>query len=73
NLLDKGWYERVIEFSEKEKKTFDRMIRYASNLFKAESTATVNDTRVVVSAYIMREQNKKTNQWGCRILQLTRD
>ncbi|MBA3009081.1 MAG: general secretion pathway protein GspK [Proteobacteria bacterium] len=73
NLLDKGWYERVIEFSEQEKKRFDRMIRYASNYFEAKSTAKVNDTEVVVSAYIIREQNKKTNQWGCRILQLTRD
>ena len=73
NFLDKGWYERVIEFSKNEKETFDRMIRYDSTLFKAECRSLVNQKSVTVSAFILREQNKKTNQWGCRIIQLTRD
>lgn len=73
NFLNKGWYERVIEFSEKEKGTFDRMIRYDSTLFKAECRSLVNEKSVTISAYMIREQKKKTNQWDCRIIQLTRD
>jgi len=73
NFLDKGWYERVIEFSDKEKKTFDRMIRYDSNLFKAACSSQVNQKSVTVSAYILRERKKQTNQWGCRVIQLTEE
>jgi len=73
NFLDKGWYERVIEFSKNEKETFDRMIRYDSTLFKAECRSLVNQKSVTVSAFILREQKKETNQWGCRIIQLTRE
>jgi general secretion pathway protein K len=71
NLLDKGWYERVIDLSEEEKKTFDSLIRYDSNLFKAQCLAMVNQTSIKISAYILRE--KTTNHWGCRILQLTEE
>ncbi|MCP3940079.1 MAG: general secretion pathway protein GspK [Desulfobacteraceae bacterium] len=73
NLLSKGWYERVIKLSEKQKKTFDSMIRYDSNLFKVKCTAQKRDTKVIVSAFLKRERDKETNQWMCRIIQLLKE
>jgi len=73
NILDKGWYERVIKLPEKEKKRFDRMIRYNSTLFRADCTAQVDNVSVMVSAVIKREQDKLTNLWVCRIIQLTKE
>ncbi len=72
NTLDKGWYEQVIELSEKEKKTFEGLIRYSSNLFKAECTAVVNTITVSLSAHIKREKNEKTGRWSCRLLRVSR-
>jgi general secretion pathway protein K len=73
NILDKGWYEKVIKLPEKEKKRFDRMIRYNSTLFRADCTARVDNVSVMVSAVIKRERAKQTNQWVCRIIQLTKE
>ncbi len=72
NLLDKGWYNRVIGLSATEKEVFDRMIRYDSNIFKAISTGRLNRAEVTVSAYIKRQRQEKTNQWICRIIQMER-
>ncbi len=73
NLLDKGWYNRVIDLSAKEREIFDRMIRYDSNIFKVSSTVQLNQARITLSAYIKRERQKKTNQWICRIIQMERN
>ncbi|MDT8380056.1 MAG: type II secretion system protein GspK [Desulfotignum sp.] len=73
NLLDNGWYNRVIVLSAKEKEVFDRMIRYDSNIFKATSTVVLNRAEVRLSAFILRERQKKTNQWICRIIQMERN
>jgi len=73
NLLDNGWYNRVIVLSTKEKEVFDRMIRYDSNIFKATSTVVLNRAEVRLSAFILRERQKKTNQWICRIIQMERN
>ena len=72
NPLDKGWYNRVIDLSAREREIFDRMIRYDSNIFKASSTVQLNQARVTLSAYIRRERQKKSNQWICRIIQMER-
>ncbi|MCA1794048.1 MAG: general secretion pathway protein GspK [Desulfotignum sp.] len=73
NPLDKGWYNRVIDLSATEKESFDRMIRYDSNIFKAISTGRLNQAEVTISAYIKRQQQEKTNQWICRIIQMERN
>lgn len=73
NILDKGWYERVIKLPEKEKKRFDRMIRYNSTLFRADCTAQVDNVSVMVSAVIKRERTKQSNLWVCRIIQLIKE
>ncbi|MEE4365126.1 MAG: type II secretion system protein GspK [Desulfotignum sp.] len=73
NPLDKGWYNRVIDLSAKEREIFERMIRYDSNIFTASSTVQLNQARVTLSAYIKRERQKTTNQWICRIIQMERN
>ena len=70
NLLDKGWYERVIEFTEKEKSDFDRVIRYSSHIFSIRATGKENQTRVTLRAVVQREQ---ANGWRCRVLQMVRE
>lgn len=70
NTLDKGWYEKVIEFSEEEIKEFDRVIRYSSNLFSIQSTGRENKTVVRLRAVVERESKKG---WRCRMIQLERE
>ena len=72
NTLDKGWYKTVIDLSEKEKKRFDRLVRYSSHIFKAECSATVGNTEKTIRAYITRKKDKETNRWTCRTIRLLR-
>ena len=72
NLLDKGWYNRVIDLPLSEKQFFDRMVRYDSNLFRANVTVRFNRAMVNLSAVIKRERLEKSGRWTCRILQLER-
>lgn len=72
NNLDKGWYKKVIELSEKEQVRMDRQIIYSSNFFKVDSTAVVNNARVSLSAFVKREKHKESGKWICRILQIER-
>ncbi|MEA1969661.1 MAG: type II secretion system protein GspK [Thermodesulfobacteriota bacterium] len=76
NTLDKGWYEQVIDLSEKEKKNFNKIIRYSSSVFKAECTASVggNDGGAAISlaAVIKREKNEESGKSICRIIKFSR-
>ncbi len=74
--LDKGWYEKVIELTEKEKHTFNSLIRYDSDLFRADTSVLINGgsgVSINLSAIIKREQDTLTGKWECRIIQLIRD
>jgi general secretion pathway protein K len=73
NPLDRGWFHRIIGLSAEERKTFERMIRYDSHMFKATATVQLNRTRVRLSAYIQRERQEKSRRWICRIIQLERN
>ncbi|MCP4115267.1 MAG: general secretion pathway protein GspK [Desulfobacteraceae bacterium] len=73
NTLDKGWYKTVIDLSEKEKKRFDRLIRYSSHIFKAECSATVGKTEKTIIACINRKKDKKTKRWTCETIRLLRN
>lgn len=70
NVLDKGWAERVIEFSEKEMDEFDRLVTYASHTFSITSTARQNQVETVLKAVVQREEK---NGWTCRIIQILRE
>jgi len=73
NLLDKGWYKKVIALSEKEQKKFERVIFYSSNLFKVESTGIENSSKIKLAAWVQRERQKETGSWICRIIQMERE
>lgn len=70
NILEKGWYSKVIELSDKEKTAFDRKITYFSNFFRADCKVKTDHYKIGLSAVIKREKNKESGQWFCRILQL---
>ena len=70
NTLDKGWYEKVIDLSAEEKKAFERIIGYASDLFSITSTGRENKTSVRFRAMVKRESKENP---GCRIIQLERE
>ena len=73
NSLDKGWYKKVIELSEKEQKKFERVISYSSNLFKVESTGVENSSKIKLAAWVQRERQKESGTWICRIIQMERE
>ncbi|WP_170923679.1 type II secretion system minor pseudopilin [Desulfocicer vacuolatum] len=70
NALDKGWYEQVIQLSEKEKKAFESIITYSSHLFGATAVADLNGRMVTLTGIIKREKQEKTGAWSCRLLEL---
>ncbi len=69
NSLDKEWYKQVIDLSEKEKKVFDRLIRYDSFIFRVDAAAQFNGTEIALTAVLRREKNSD-GKWGCTTLQL---
>ena len=73
NALDRGWYKTIVDLTDKEKIQFERLIRYSSTVFKAESSATVDGRTNKVTAFIKREKGKETNRWICRIIRLIRN
>lgn len=73
NALDKGWYKTVVDLTEKEEKQFERLIRYSSTVFKVECSAAIGTRTGSVTAIVLREKDKETNRWVCRIIRLTRD
>jgi len=72
NPLDKGWYRRVIGLSAKEQENFERMIRYDSQIFRVTATVRLNRAHTALAAYLLREQQEKSRQWICRIIQMER-
>ena len=73
NSLDKGWYKTVVDLTEKEEKQFERLIRYSSTVFKVECSAAIGTRTSDATAIVLREKDKETNRWICRIIRLTRD
>ena len=72
NPLDKGWYKKVIELSEKEETQFDRTIRYSTDIFKVECAAQKNDAIVIFVVFLKREKHKSSGKWICRVIQMER-
>jgi general secretion pathway protein K len=73
NLLDRGWYKRVIPLPQTEQERFDRGVRYASHVFQIKCEAEKNNTRVTLTAIVKREKHKTSGAWHCRILQMERE
>ncbi|MFA5903122.1 MAG: general secretion pathway protein GspK [Desulfobacula sp.] len=73
NVLDQGWYKKVIELPAKEQAQMDRMVRYSSNIFKIESRARKNSSSITFHAFLVREKNGISGKWTCRTLQMERE
>ena len=72
HILEPGWWEKAMVFTEKEKAAFDRKITYSSHIFRADCKAVVNHSRVRLSGVIQREKEKETGKWISRMIQLER-
>ncbi|WP_020589796.1 general secretion pathway protein GspK [Desulfobacter curvatus] len=72
HTLESGWFEDVIALGDDEKKAFEKMITYSSNVFTADCTAKKNGSQVTLHAVIKREKQDLTGKWVCRILQMER-
>jgi len=44
------------------------IITTASDFFRIESLATLNEMKMKITAIVERENNKKTGKWECRVL-----
>ncbi|MFO7910822.1 MAG: type II secretion system protein GspK [Desulfotignum sp.] len=72
NQLGKGWYKNIIGLPPKEQQRMDRLVRYASDTFKIESTAWKNSASVTLLAFVKREKDAASGRWQCRILRMER-
>lgn len=70
NRLDKGWVEKVIDLSEKEKNRLNRLTAFSSDTFKITCSAVENSAQVSLTAYIKRLKLADSGKWTCRILQM---
>ncbi len=67
DLNSKTWYKNVMGIPD-DFKIRDEFIRISSDYFRIESTATLFDLKLTVTAVVLREKDKKTNKWKCRVL-----
>ena len=72
NPLDRGWYKKVIDLSEKEQKWLDSAITYSSHIFKIECIAQKNDAKTYLVGFLKREKHKESGKWTYRIIQMER-
>lgn len=73
NALDKGWYTGVIDLSDEEKASFDELVRYSSHYFRVDARVSLGDVQTGIRAFVQRYQQKTSNQWACRLVQLEKD
>jgi general secretion pathway protein K len=73
NVLDQGWYKRVIDLPATEQARLDRIVTYAGHFFKIESSARKNSSATTLNAFLIREKNALSGKWTCRVLQMERE
>jgi len=66
DLSDATWYKNIAGISGINLDT--NLITTASDIFRIESAAKVNNTVLTVTAVVQRTQNAKTGKWTCKIL-----
>jgi general secretion pathway protein K len=66
DLSDATWYKNIAGISGINLDT--NLITTASDIFRIESAAKVNNTGLTVTAVVQRTQNAKTGKWTCKIL-----
>ncbi len=60
------WYKKVPGLNDVE--IDSNIITTASDFFRIESLATLNEMKMKITAIVERENNKKTGKWECRVL-----
>lgn len=67
DLTSPTWYTQVAGIPS-DLKIDPELITVASDLFRIQAAATLNDMETVVTAVVRREQHKETNKWQCRVV-----
>ena len=66
DLSDPAWYKNAPGCSDIQ--IDPGLITASSDLFRIESTATLNEMETTTTAVVRRETDKKTGKWMCRVL-----
>ena len=66
DLTQPNWYKNVPGLSEI--KIDPNLITTASDIFRIESVAKLNDMKMTITAVIQREKNSEIGKWDCRVL-----
>ncbi len=66
DISDPTWYKNAPGCSDIQ--IDPELITVSSDLFRVESTATLNEIESMITAVIHREKDKKTSKWICRVL-----
>ena len=66
DLTKPNWYKNVPGLSEI--KIDPNLITTASDIFRIESVAKLNDMKMTITAVIQRGKNSETGKWDCRVL-----
>ncbi|WP_457551870.1 general secretion pathway protein GspK [Desulfobacula sp.] len=72
NPLDKGWYKKVIDLSDKEQDRLDRIIIYSSDTFKVECAVQKNNATAKLVAFLKKEKHEESGKIYFRIIQIER-
>ena len=70
NLLEPGWFEKVIELSAKEKKVLEGIITYSSHIFRITCRVQWDTSAMELSAVVQRQKHEESGKWTCRVLQM---
>jgi general secretion pathway protein K len=60
------WYKNIMGFGDVT--LDDRLITIASDVFRIESTASINDRKSSAIAVVQRVQNPETGKWNCQVI-----
>ena len=66
NLKDPNWFAQIPGLAGL--KLDPKLITASSDVFRVESTATLHDADVTITAVVQRVQTPKAGKWTCRIL-----
>jgi len=66
DLSDPTWYKSVPGCSDIE--INQDLLRTSSDIYRIESTATLHEIEITVTAVVQREKDRKTGKWMCKIL-----
>ena len=66
DFSDPKWYKNITGLSDAG--IDSRMITVSSDVFRIQSTASLNDIQSSVIAVVQRVQNPESGKWSCKVL-----